>query len=447
MKSLQLSITSRLVLMGTFVLIIFFSVSVMNLDKAFRDSARTAQQQRLQKHLYTLLAATDIDENNVLHLNQSIVGPLLSTPQSGLYAQITQDGKQLWQSSSVIGFSLDLPEPVGDKNQLFYGNTLNSNMDLMNLVSDISWEANEGELAYTLHVAEDTTIVNNQADNFKRNLWSLLGATSVILLLIQGFVFHWSLKSLRSVAIELAEIKAGRQQRLPEDYPKEVNQLTGNINTLLDHEKLRRERYKNALADLAHALKTPIAVLQGELSVASPINIDEAQKQLMQINNVMDYQLRRAATTGKGSLLTYTDIRPIIEKICSSLDKVYQQKNIKSYITLPEFWQLHADEDDMYELWGNLLENAYKYTHTQVVISADLTDKELVVRLIDDGDGIPQEMRADILRRGKRADSQIEGQGIGLAISSDIVAAYNGEITITQSTLGGACFNIRLPRA
>ncbi len=448
----KLSITNRLLLAGSLVLAAFLGLSAISLNNAFQASAESAQQQRLQNHIYTLLTAIDLYEHDRFTMSETLAEPDFSKPHSGLYAQITQDGKQIWQSNSILGFILALPPQNNylvnsDKDQNYYLSELDDGTQLMNFVSDITWETEEQEIVYRLHVAENTESLNQQIAEFSRILWYWLGGTGLLLLLVQAAILRWGLQPLHTVSEDLQAIESGTQQRLAQNYPSELNQLTTNINTLLDHEQSRRERYKNSLADLAHSLKTPIAVLQGELEKKqiNPEFKKIAQEQLDRVTSLVNHQLQRAATTGKGSLLTYIDLTIIINKLIGSLDKVYQQKGMQCHFDSVPL-SLHADESDMYELLGNLLENAYKYGKQKVHITTKLTAEKITLAIADDGDGIPPHAADTILQRGKRIDSQVEGQGIGLAVASDIIAAYEGEIEIKDSTLGGACFIVTLPR-
>lgn len=446
----QLSIRQRLLLVAGIILVAFLGLSAISLNNAYQASAKAAQQQRLQSHIYTLLTAIDLYKHDQLYMSETLAEPDFSTPHSGLYAQITQAEKRVWQSSSILGFVLALPPSSGallNHQQIYYPSQLEDGTQLINLVYDITWETDEADIIYRLHIAENTHSFTQQTAEFTRTLWYWLGGTGLLLLLVQAAILRWGLQPLQAVAEDLQAIETGKQQRLAQNYPAELNQLTTNINTLLDHEQSRRERYKNSLADLAHSLKTPIAVLQGELE-NSQIGDDfrkTAQEQLNRVTSLVDHQLQRAATTGKSSLLTYINIANIIDKLIGSLNKVYQQKGIDCLFDT-EILSLHADESDMYELFGNLLENAYKYGHQQVEISSRSTPKEIIITVADDGDGIPPHAAEMILQRGKRIDSQVEGQGIGLAVASDIIAAYSGQIEIKNSPLGGACFIVTLPR-
>jgi len=444
----NISLSKRLLLAASLVLTAFLGLSAFSLNNAYLASADTAQQKRLKNYIYTLLTAADFDESGKLLMPDDLAEPLFSTPNSGLYAQIISGRHRVWQSPSSLGLFIALPEHPGPSEEQLTTVELDSGIKLLNLAFGIVWENDQGQqFSYTINVSEDLNAINEQKAQFQRSLWYLLGGTGLILLFVQALILRWGLRPLHDVAIELHAIESGEQKRLSSDYPSELNQLTENINVLLDHESSRRERYKNSLADLAHSLKTPLAVFRGELE--NNFNIADIQKmgheQLDRITSLVDYQLQRAATEGKSSLLAPVSLGEIIHKILGSLDKVYQSKRIRCQYDIQRDAFIHADQGDMYELLGNMLENAYKYCNQQVHVTV-ITQLDVVeIRIEDDGNGIPEHAQQDIIKRGKRIDTQVEGQGLGLAIVSDIIDAYQGEIELKSSHLGGACFIVQLP--
>lgn len=449
MNTKQLSLSQRLFFAASLVLTAFLGLSAFSLNNAFQASADSAQEKQLKNYVYSLLMAAEFDEAGNVAMPNDLAEPKFSIPNSGLYAQITSGRNIIWQSKSMLGLFIALPEHPGTHNELFSTLTLNDNTLLRNFAYGIIWEnEQEEEFKYTLNISEDLTTIEQQKSQFQLSLWYWLGGTGLILLIAQAFILRWGLRPLHDVASDLNAIESGDHNRLSKDYPKELNLLTQNINTLLDHEQSRRERYKNSLADLAHSLKTPLAVMRGELDRKqnSQSFRHTAHEQLNRVSELVDYQLQRAATEGQSSLQSPVSLGEIIHKILKSLDKVYQDKSIRRQTEISQDIYIHADEGDMYELLGNLLENAYKYCNEQVNIYITLHNTLISIHIDDDGNGIPQYAQADIIERGKRIDSQIEGHGLGLAIASDIIDAYQGEIKIEQSHLGGARFIIQLPK-
>ena len=446
--TINLSLSNRLLLAVSLVLTAFLGLSAFSLNNAFQASAESAQRKQLEISKISLLTALEFDEAGRVTLEKT-ANPKLNTPNSGLYAQVTSGREIVWQSQSMLGLFLALPDHPGGTNEKFSIIQLNDEETLLNLASGIIWENEQGkEFNYTLNIAEDLDTILQQKANFQLSLWYSLGGTGLMLLFAQAFILRWGLRPLHDVAIDLNAIESGDHERLSTNYPKEVNQLTQNINILLDHEHSRRERYKNSLADLAHSLKTPLAVMRGEFDMNhNTSNLRKtAHEQLDRISALVDYQLQRAATEGHSSLQAPVSLGEIIHKILGSLDKVYQSKNIQRQYKIEQDIFIHADEGDMYELLGNLLENAYKYCSEHVSIFISKHDSTIEIHIDDDGNGIPEHAQQDIIKRGKRIDTQAEGQGLGLAIASDIIEAYKGEIHIENSHLGGARFIIYLPK-
>jgi two-component system sensor histidine kinase PhoQ len=262
------------------------------------------------------------------------------------------------------------------------------------------------------------------------------------------------LRPLRRVAAEIRAIEGGEQERLGGDYPAELKALTENLNGLLQRERAHQQRYRDALGDLAHSLKTPLAVMRGALSEQSRGTLSESSslaatmaEESEKMQRIVDYQLQRAATMGPSSpLAASVEIRPLAERIMASLDKVYRDKAISAEMHVDqEASGFRGDQGDLLELLGNLLDNAYKWSAGRVKLSVAVEAGKLTLSVEDDGPGIPPADIERILQRGTRADQSAPGQGIGLAVVASIVQAYGGEIEIGRSALGGAGITIRLP--
>jgi len=448
-KVLNLSLSTRLLIAVSLVLTAFLGLSAVSLNNAFESSAESEQKKRLKNYIYTLLTAAELNPQGELVMSNDLAEPKFSIPNSGLFAQITRDDKIVWQSPSAIGHFLVLPFKPEPSQEQYSEVIMDAGMTLQNLAFGIVWETDTGdEIGYTINVAEDMSTLREQTAGFQLSLWYWLGGTGLMLLVAQWIILRWSLRPLHDAAADLHAIETGEHRRLNDQYPNELRQLTNNINALLDHEESRRLRYKNSLADLAHSLKTPLSVFRGELESIRDLSElkQTGYEQLDRISTLVDYQLQRASTEGKSSLLAPVSLGEIIHKILSSLDKVYQSKQIQTQCEIERDAYIHADEGDMYELLGNLLENAYKYCKNQVHIIVHCTNDNIVIRVEDDGAGIPARAEGFVIKRGHRIDTQAEGQGLGLAIVSDIIMAYEGNINLDRSHLGGASFVIELPR-
>ena len=439
-----MSLNLRIILSATVVLVIFISLTAVTLERAYVDSSESALRDKLTSQLYALMAAADVDDNAVT-MPSSELDALLGLPSSGVYAYVTdQDAKVLWSSSSVLGAELPQPIALSSGQQRFIKNTV-ADAEFYSFVYGVSWATDSTELALTFNIITDLQSFERQLTEYRTSLLSWLVAMAVLLLITQGLILRWGLSPLRKVGRELSLIESGEQQQIKEDYPREIERLTDNINILLQQEREQKTRYRNALGDLAHSLKTPLAVLQGALTGPRSNQPDESmQEQITRMNSIVEYQLQRAATAGAASIGKSVDICSVVERILKSLQKVYHDKAVNVVVDIEKHTTFRGDEGDLMEVLGNLLENAFKWAEQVIEINASNADGKCHISIADDGPGVARSKIDDILKRGVRADESIAGHGIGLSIVQNIVAAYHGSLTITKSRLGGTGVHIVL---
>jgi len=448
------SLRGRLLIGASVVLAAFLGLTGLSLDRAFRDSALAAVQDRLQAQVYMLLGAVNVDAFNRLALPQSLPEARFSTPDSGLYADLMDSqGTLVWHSPSLLGRALPFfPAVRNPGDTQFAPLEASDGTPLFVLAFTVSWEIarNQYQL-YTFRVAEARQDFDDQVWSFRRGLWGWLLASTGVLLAAQGLILRWSLHPLRRVAAEVKDIETGQRDELSSGYPEELQPLTVNLNALLRQSRAHLERYRNALSDLAHSLKTPLAVARGALeSPADPGELRQTlSEQMERMNRTVDYQLQRAAAAGRIALSAPLPVAPIARKILDSLAKVYADRALQLQAEIAATTLFYGDEGDLLEILGNLADNACKWCRRQVVVRAQPADHdgrtELVVEVEDDGPGIPADQAPLLLNRGQRADPTVAGQGIGLAVVRDLVEeVYYGRLEIGRSALGGARVRARV---
>jgi two-component system sensor histidine kinase PhoQ len=449
------SLHSRLLLVASLVLAGFLGATGLALDKAFRVSAEASMQDRLQSHIYALLAAADEDRNGRMIPPRELPEPRFSKPDSGLYAMVTGDnGKPLWHSPSLTGRDISMVEPQapGARNFRRFGAP---GIQLYAISFGVVWEDYAGtEDRYTFAVAEDTAVFEAEIDSFRTTLWSWLGGMAVVLLLAQGLILRWGLQPLRAVTADLQQIEQGHTECLDGCYPKELTGLTSSLNSLIEHSKAAQTRYRNSLDDLAHSLKTPLAILQSSCEGKSDAGDHEhaiVREQVERMDQIIHHQLQRAAVSGRVTLARPVPVTRVVERLVRSLNKVYREKQVAVRLDLDPGSIFPGDEADLTEILGNLLENAYKYCSGQVRVGVRMeqdtgSGHTLEISIEDDGPGIDPEQIDTILQRGKRMDETVPGQGIGLSMASEIITVYGGQLTFASSTLGGALLRIRFNR-
>jgi two-component system sensor histidine kinase PhoQ len=453
-----LSLQARSLLAAGFALAAFLGLAGFALDQAIYDTLRSALRDRLQSYVYGYLAASDVARSKRWLPPDVGPDPRFDRPDGGLYAGVAGpvelDGARAerWRSPSAMGADLPFAGTLPPGTATFSGPVAGAGGNVYLFSQGISWEVpNRGSVNLTLHVAEDARLLNEQRDVFRRSLLTYLGGLGVLLLLLLLATLRWSLRPLRSVAADLTRVERGERERLSSDYPLELSGLATNLNEFIDSERERLQRNRNTLSDLAHSLKTPLAVMRSQLE--SDTSGEDLRwtvlEQVGRMDQIVAYQLSRAAASGHSTFAAPIPIAPHAEEIVASLEKVYASKKILCEFEIDPQARFHGEQGDLLELLGNLLENAFKWAQHRVLLTARSqiapgarrNGLELVIE--DDGPGIAEDQVEHLLQRGVRGDERVQGHGIGLAIVQDLVKAYRGTLEVTGSaTLGGAKFTL-----
>jgi len=443
------SLQGRLLIASVVILPLVLLLAGLALSRAYEYSQENELQQRLQLQVYLLLGSIDLKEEHI-QFPERLTEPRYDRPHSGLYAAIhDQSGQLLWRSLSSITLVNREIERSGNI-------TLAAGEPQFQHLSDeslfryqlrIIWEFPEEDKSLIFTVMEsDIGFVSNLKE-YNQHLLIWMSIIFLVALLAQTLILRWGLFPLRKLAKDLKAIESGSSELLSGHYPDEVEPVTQNLNGLIESERQQRERYRNTLGDLAHSLKTPLAVMRGAGEEKQSIEgykklVDE---QVLRMDQIVQYQLSRAVKSQNAPLGKAVSINPIVERMLSALGKVYRDKAVTTEVNIPTDLKFPGDERDLMELLGNLLENAFKYGHSKVGIRGDINNQLLQLHICDDGPGVPVELRQVILKRGERLDTSIQGQGIGLSVVTDIISSYQGELEIADSPYGGSCFIIRMP--
>lgn len=430
------SIRRRMLLISTLLVFAFVGAAGWSLNTAFREQSKTALIERLQAHIYTLLATAKEDRYGRLRMPKLLADPLFNQPDSGVYAIISgEQGQYNWQSGSLLGRSLPPPEP------LTTGKTReHSTGRLLVLDQAIAWDDYQGNpVPYILRIAVDTANLREQQKDFQGTLWTWLGTLGALLLAVQLLAVRWGLSPLQQLARHIRRIEQGHAEHLPEDTPVETRPLVDAVNSLIGQAQARQSRTRHSLADLAHSLKTPLAILRGLTPELNESQQQLIEEQVSRIDEILSYQRQKAAVSGSAPLLPPVAVLPIVERLGRSLEKLNRDRPIEIQVDIPGDFSLKIEPGDLMELLGNLLENAFRHATRRVRISAESAQANTIT-VEDDGEGIPEGLSDTLLQRGIRADQQHPGQGIGLAVVSEILSQYGATIRIESSPLGGARF-------
>ncbi len=443
------SLSFRLLLAEGLVLSVFFVLVAVVLEQGFRETAENALQERLQIQAYSLLSVTEFNNGGDLIMPSNLHDPRFLNPGSGLYGFIQQGGKKiLWRSPSAIGLDVSRPPQLAPGASVFFFD--NSGRYVLHYAATRKDPAGMAR-DYLFTVEEDAQIVSNQIQSLQNTLRIWLIVIAFTLVAIQFTLLRWSLKPLRKIVHDLEAVEEGRKSHLDGSYPTELHGLAGNLNAFISIERAHLERYRNNLADLAHSLKTPLAILRGCVESFNE-NKQTVQEQISRMNEIVEYQLQRAAAKGEHKTIKTADLSAIINKITASLSKVYVDKNIIFHVEIPESCPVFCEEGDLYEIVGNLMDNACKWCKQHVKVTIALNQRKarrnfsVLLEITDDGPGIPVGKFNEILKRGVRADENIHGHGIGMTIVYELIELMNGKLEGGKSTvLGGMRWSIYLP--
>jgi two-component system sensor histidine kinase PhoQ len=447
-----ISLQTRLLWAASLALAAFLGVTGYTLEQAFRKSALQAMRDRLDSYVFAYLSGTDVSKDGEIILPEFPPDPRFDRPQSGLYAGIVGEGIE-WRSASALGRELPFGEILEPGRTHWDAKATPTNVGGVYRYSrGVTYEVpNGGEVQLTFHIAENDASFNRQVRVFRRTLLTQLGGAALVLFLVQLLMLRWSLGPLRAVAQDLARVEQGERERLPDRYPRELAPLTVSINDVIDSEREQRTRYRNTLGDLAHSLKTPLAVIRNELeSGTDPAAIKPViSEQVRRMDDIVAYQLARAAASGHATFSAPIEIEIHAESIVVGLEKVYAERGVFCEFDIEPGARFYGEKGDLLELLGNLLENAFKWARSRVRLTARRSlvpgrRPSLSVVVEDDGPGIPEDRVALLLQRGVRGDERVQGHGIGMSIVQDIVKSYRGELKVARSDdLGGARFELR----
>ncbi len=434
------TLTARVLFLASGVLVVLLGIMALVLRSAYSDSTQAAERAKLQTSIYSLLAAAEM-VNGKLVLPENLPDTQFNQLSSGRYAGVLNAADQwIWQSQSALG--QDLPFLPQVASGLFEFRSLSyATQACFALGYGTMWKRGRKMVPYTFWVMVSQQSFRAQLKTFQDTLVRGFVVIGCLLGLFQLGILRWALRPLKKLSTAIVAVEQGNAQQVTGRYPSELQQLVDNMNQLIVSADRQRQKIHNTLSDLAHSLKTPLAVVRNELYLSAlrgDISADHNKllgEQTQRMDDIIQYQLRKVARHS-GHHSAVIAVKPLIESLLASLQKLYAVKALQLTLMLDSKAVFVGDADDLYEIVGNLLDNAFKYAAQQVSCYSEQGDS-LQIIIEDDGQGIAEDQYEVVLQRGVRADERVAGQGIGLAVVSELVASYQGHLHLTKSPLGG----------
>jgi two-component system sensor histidine kinase PhoQ len=436
MHNLLSSLKVRIVVSALLLILVLLPIIGITLNNAFETQVNVAAKNQLKAYVYSVLAMAEVEDNQ-LQMPSHLLENQFNVIGSGLYALITtKDNQLLWTSNSFLGLNtpINLPKPATGRST--FDSIMINDKPLLIYSFSVSFATSEQPFTMTLHIIKNKQEYLQQIQKFSNTLWTWLLILTALLVIVQLSWLLWTLKPLGQFSQELTAVEQGTSMQLSTHYPVELQKVAKQLNTLLQTEQNQRKRYRNALADLAHSLKTPLAVIQTQADLS-----EASLEQINRINQIIAYQLRRAQSAAGSGWHLGISVDSIAVRLVRTLTKIYQHRNLTIEYHPNKQARFKGDEADLTEMLGNVLDNACKAAKTRVTLTLKQQDNQLWMTIEDDGEGIPEEKQQHIFERGIRADTYAQGHGIGLAIVRDLVDSYHGNLTVGQSaSLQGAKF-------
>ncbi|WP_407278520.1 ATP-binding protein [Aromatoleum evansii] len=423
------------------------------LGDLFRRHVEDRFQAELRIHLDQLTASIELAPEAGPRLRTELSDPRLRKPLSGFYWQVDREGAEtargVLRSRSLWDATLAVPSDGPRDGEVHVHRIEGPDRERLVMMERIVRPEEAAGQPLRLIVAADERGMTNPVREFVGLLVTALGVLAagvIAAVLLQVSVGLAPLKRLRE---QLAEVRDGRSRRLEGIFPNEVRPLVDELNAVLQHDAEVVERARTQAGNLAHAIKTPLAVLgnaalreEGPLARLVAEQVATAQRQV-------DYHLARARAAAATQVPGLRSaLRPAVEGLVRVMQRVHAERNLHIAIEpISGDAAFRGEEQDLQEMLGNLIDNACKWARASVGVSATVRVGELVVTVDDDGPGLPPEAREAVFTRGMRADEAVPGSGLGLGIVRDLAQLYGGRIELDQAPAGGLRATLFLPAA
>lgn len=438
MTSLRLRLGSGLVLSLIMLIVLLWMITASSVHSLMEEQLAS----RLAHDGESLLGGLNVGPDGRVSIDKQRVQGIYHQPYSGHYFQILA-GEGKIRSRSLWDAELAVPAVSVGETSLSY---ISGPEQQPLLLWTRAYRKRGADIQ--IAVAEDLLTLQAGTRRLKVRLLTWSAVVVMLLLMIQQFIVMRSLRPVSEAANDVSRLEQGEINKVREEVPEEVRPLVLAINMLLERQQQRLIRSRESLGNLAHAIKTPLTLLQqlaSEKLSASDRHIQEQfQRHINQINVMVDKSLRRARIAGGGSGASYFDLHKDLDALVDTVSLLHKDRTIAFQSSFHGVKQLPVEQQDGMELLGNLLDNAWKWACSTVSLSVNSNDHiEIIIE--DDGPGVNADELIKLTRRGVRFDEAAPGHGIGLSIVSNLVEDMGGTIRFAPSDqLGGLKVTVNL---
>ena len=455
-RSHRFSLGARLFLSAAFCCVLILVLAGLGLTTFYRRSAERGFDERLSVYIKELVADLAAPPETERQSIGDLGEPRFDLPLSGWYWQITRldgDRPNVRASRSLVGGQLPklLDQNIAPNSRGLRESYVSGPDDRTLRVLEREIDVGE-DGRFTVAVAAPADEIEGDIQDFRFALtmtFVLLGLILVASTLVQ---VRFGLRPLVRLRSAVGTVRTGENHRILGSYPPDLAPLAGELNQLIDTNREILERARTQVGNLAHALKTPLSVMMNEAeSGVGEAHLSQTVKaQTAVMRDQVQYYLDRArAAALSGALGGVTEVAPSLEALLRTFMKISQDRDIRGSHTVPGRLRFRGEKQDLEEMLGNLLDNAFKWANSTVEVSLEAGSgnpgEPLALFIDDDGPGLPENAMAEVLKRGRRLDETTPGSGLGLSIVVDLAKLYGGELALYRSPLGGLRARLALP--
>ena len=447
------SLTWRMIAISAIWIVVLLLGGGLALDRTLTSLVERNFDTQLDNNLTALIASAEIQQNGEIWLIRPMGDQRFLEPNSGLYYQISPAGEpvsldnpDVLPSRSLWDESLSLRDSAQGE-AIFYDSDQFRGEPLRIAQRDTTLPGRE--TLWTFAVASSRTEIDAQIGRIQRILvlsFVILGLGLMVLVLLQSYV---GLRPLRRIEAAIQHIRTSGSNRVTDPLPLEVQPLVQELNMLLEHSERQAEEARTHAGKLAHALKTPLTVVNNAATAHAPDLASTVIREARTMRRHVDHHLARARAVGRRAVgHARTSVCESAEAVRRAVERLYP--DVRFDLDGSREARVAIERQDLDEILGNLIENAAKYGGGSVFVTIDAEpdDRRCVLWIEDDGMGIPEEKRIEIFDRGARLDTGKPGTGLGLAIVRDVAEIYGGSVDLAESEdLGGLLVRLSLPRA
>lgn len=444
------SIATRLFAAAAIVATAILAAGGWMLSDYYQRSVERSFDQRLHVYLKTLVAGVS-DGTFSRESPGSIGEPRFELPLSGWYWQITRidrDPPEAVTSKSL--FEGQLPrlaegKEAASSREGYAVGPENQRLRMVDRIIDLGQDGR-----YTITIGAASREIDDEVSDFNVALLVTFGLLGLGLVATTLFQVGFGLRPLARIRAQLVEIRHGGRTRLDGAFPKEIEPLAAELNALIDSNRAIVERARTHVGNLAHGLKTPLAVIANEAHAGEGAFAEKVREQAIVMRRQIDHHLERARiSAGVVFAAEAIELTPVIEGLARTLEKVHRDRDLEIELAIAADMKVRGERQDIEEMIGNLVDNACKWASHEVCVTVEAVDADgkAAARILvdDDGPGLAADQRARVLDRGRRLDESKPGSGLGLAIVTELATMYGGTLGLDASPAGGLRSELRLP--